>query len=94
MKVLREITLYSIVIILILALLTFGGCSGGDSSNRFSELLKLIPSEATYNKAPMTLFDYISYREDNDISFFVSSNHTEVLIDYFNTSNRMKWESG
>ena len=65
----------SFALILIFILLMFGGCSGKDSSNRFYELLKLVPSEAPYDKAPMTLFDYTSYREDNNISFSTSRAH-------------------
>jgi hypothetical protein len=76
----------SVSLMLALILLIFGGCSGGDSSNRFSELLKLIPSEEPYNKAPMMLFDYASYREDKNISFSTSSNNTEVFIDFLEES--------
>ena len=74
----------SVCLILALILLIFAGCSGGDSSNRFYDLLKLIPSVGKYEGYPMILIDYASYREDNNISFSASSNITEVLTDYLN----------
>ena len=82
--------------ILALILLIFGGCSGGDSSNRFSELLKLIPAELETEAAvllskqsyfaefPIILIDYESILEDKNISLNKPNGETVTFEEYIN----------
>ena len=70
MKFLRRLIPYALVIFaLVLVFPLFYGCSGGSqTSNRFHELLGLIPSDVDISSAPIFLNDYASFWEDNGIS--------------------------
>ncbi len=70
MKFLRRLIPYALVIIaLVIIFPALYGCSGdSESSNRFHELLKLIPSGVEVSPMPLVLTDLASYYEDYNIS--------------------------
>lgn len=61
-----------VIITIAVVFAVFGGCSqeseDSDATNRFRELLKLVPSSVDLSQAPLVLADYASCYEDNDIS--------------------------
>jgi hypothetical protein len=59
-----------------------GGCSGAESSNRFYELLKLVPAQATDTEYMINIVDYASYREDNNISLTTPDGKPITLEEY------------
>ena len=85
MKFLRRLIPYALVIItLVLVFPLFCGCSGPDKSNRFYELLKLIPSELKDSPEPLLLTDLASYYEDYGISLTDSEGKPITPEEYVN----------
>ncbi len=69
MKLLRRLIPFVLVITaLVIAFSALAGCSGEDKTNRFNELLGLIPADVDISYAPIILIDYASFYEDNGIS--------------------------
>jgi hypothetical protein len=58
------------------------GCSGDDSSSRFQQLLKLIPSEYKDSPEPLVLTDLASYYEDFEISLTGADGKPITLKEY------------
>lgn len=84
MKFLRRPIPYALVIIaLVLVFSLFYGCSGdSEPSNRFHQLLKLIPSELIDSPEPLLLTDLASYHEDYNISLTDSQGKPITLEEY------------
>jgi hypothetical protein len=83
MKLLRRLIPCALVIIsLVIVFPLFYGCSGGDSSNRFHQLLKLIPSKHKDLPEPLILTDLASYYEDYGISLTDSEGNPITLEEY------------
>ena len=85
MKFLRRLVPCALVILtLVLVFPLFGGCSGdSQSSNRFHELLKLVPSELNDSPELLLLFDYASFQEDFNISLTTTDNQPIAFLDYY-----------
>ncbi len=84
MKFLRRLIPYTLVILaLVLVFPLIYGCSGDDSSDRFYQLLKFIPSDFDVSGTPIILIDYASYREDYEISITDSDGRPRDISEYF-----------
>lgn len=85
MKLLRRLVPCALVIIsLVIVPSLFYGCSEGDSSNRFHQLLKLIPSEYKDSPEALVLTDLASYYEDYGISLTDSEGKPITPEEYIN----------
>ncbi len=79
---LRPISLILVLLTFFVPVLSsFAGCSG-TNSNTFNKLLKLVPAQAKDAESPITLIDYASYREDNDISLTATGGQPITLDEY------------
>lgn len=83
MKLLRRFVPCALVIVtLVIVFPLFCGCSGEDNSNRFHQLLKLIPSGLKDSPEPLLLTDLASFYEYYDISLTDSEGRPITLEEY------------
>lgn len=85
MKFFRRLFPYTLVVLALVIVFTLVyGCSGVDESNRFHQLLKLVPSEFkdTLEIVPITLVDLASYYEDYNIPLTDSEGNPITIEEY------------
>jgi len=71
-----------VILALVIVFPLIYGCSGVDESNRFHQLLKMVPSELKDSPMPITLTDLASYYEDYSIPLTDSEGNPITLEGY------------